>query len=275
MQTAALTDTAMPTDNRPDSNNADNPGVTRPSGRFKAFAIHLGISTAIFAVLAYLVFFQWYPDFLFTLDGGREGIRLIVFVDMVLGPLLTLIVFKAGKPGLKFDLTLIGLVQAVCLAAGVYIVYTEHPLAIVYADGQFSTINQYGYEDAGMDPPDLRHIDGVPKWVLVEIPQEMNAQSDFRGELYRANRLVETAVEAYVPFSVEHPLFLNDAEDLESVLRNDEKTGALSNFLAEHGGTAEDYRFYPLITRYAFTYLAFTRDPTPQMVGVLHTRSKF
>ena len=107
--------------------------------RFGAFGIHLGISALIFIGLAYLVLFQWYPDMFFTTDGGWQGIRIIILVDMVLGPLLTLIVFKPGKPGLKFDLTCIGVFQLVCLAAGTYLVYNERPLAMVYVDGQFTS----------------------------------------------------------------------------------------------------------------------------------------
>jgi hypothetical protein len=82
--------------------------------KLRAFAIHFGISFLIFIGLAYFVVAIWYPGFFFESDGGWEGMRIIVGVDLVLGPLLTLIVYKHGKPGLRFDLTLIGLVQTVC-----------------------------------------------------------------------------------------------------------------------------------------------------------------
>ena len=96
--------------------------TTGNMSRWQAFAIHLGISSLIFIGLAYLVFYHWYPDFFFDTDGGWEGMRIIVAVDLILGPCLTLIVFKAGKPGMKTDLIMIGVFQAVCLAAGVYVV---------------------------------------------------------------------------------------------------------------------------------------------------------
>src|SRR5215470_6530302 len=108
--------------------------------RIQAFLIHLGISLTIFGVLAYIVFAVWYPDFFFYTDGGWQGLRLLLGVDLVLGPLLTLIVYRAGKPGLRFDLTAIGTFQAACLAVGVWIVHGERPLAIVYVDGSFYTI---------------------------------------------------------------------------------------------------------------------------------------
>ena len=101
---------------------------------------HLGISLVIFVPLSYLIVFEWYPDFFFATDGGWQGIRIVALVDLVLGPTLTLVVFKAGKPGLKFDLTLIGIFQAICLVIGVYIVYAERPIAMVYADGYFHSV---------------------------------------------------------------------------------------------------------------------------------------
>ena len=67
--------------------------------RYLAAFYHLLISLVIFVFLAYLVVFVWYPDFFFDIDGGWEGMRIIIAVDLVLGPMLTLVVFKAGKPG--------------------------------------------------------------------------------------------------------------------------------------------------------------------------------
>src|SRR5262245_9454808 len=105
--------------------------------RYRAAAIHLGLSVLLFIAVGYAVLFIWYPDFFFETDCGWQGMRIIAAVDLVVGPLLTLIVFKAGKPGLRFDLTAIGVLQAICLAAGVWIVHGGRPLAIVYVDGSF------------------------------------------------------------------------------------------------------------------------------------------
>ncbi|MCW9032447.1 MAG: hypothetical protein OQK58_13220, partial [Gammaproteobacteria bacterium] len=80
--------------------------------RFKAFSIHFAISFVIFLILLYFILVQWYPQPLFSTDGGWRVIRIIVGVDLIIGPFLTLIVFKSGKPGLKFDLAMIALVQA-------------------------------------------------------------------------------------------------------------------------------------------------------------------
>ena len=107
--------------------------------RFGAFLIHLGISLVIFAVLAYLVLYVWYPDFFFASDGGWQGMRIIVFVDLVLGPTLTLVVFNRNKPvrELKRDLSIIAAIQFCSLVAGVFVVFESRPIALVYVDGKF------------------------------------------------------------------------------------------------------------------------------------------
>jgi hypothetical protein len=64
--------------------------------RNTAFAIPLAISLVIFAILTAIGVFVWAPDFFFTTDGGWQGIRILGAVDLVLGPLLTLIVYKHG-----------------------------------------------------------------------------------------------------------------------------------------------------------------------------------
>ncbi len=115
--------------------------------RFSAFSYHMAISLVIFAILAYLIVEVWYPEFFFTIDGGWEGIRIVIGVDLVLGPLLTLVVYKAGKPGLKFDLSCIGVLQSLCLIAGVFVIYTVRPLYFIYYDKHFYSASADTYKN--------------------------------------------------------------------------------------------------------------------------------
>ena len=157
--------------------------------RWVAFAIHLGISLAIFLVLLGIIFTLWFPGILFSIDGGWNGLRIIIGVDLVLGPLLTLIVFKAGKPGLKFDLTCIGLFQATCLVAGMWIVHSERPLALVLAYDTLYSLSADEFEDYGRDPALLEEFPGgYPKLVYTELPENdieadiVSIRSQFIGD---------------------------------------------------------------------------------------------
>ena len=75
--------------------------------RYQAFAVHMAISLVIFFILLVCITQYWYPGILFDTGNGWKAIGMIVGIDLVLGPLLTLIVFNHNKSSLKFDLAII------------------------------------------------------------------------------------------------------------------------------------------------------------------------
>ena len=80
-----------------------------------------------FLILLYFILVQWYAEPLFSNDGSWKVIRIIAGLDSILGALLTLIVLKVGKPSLKFDLTMIALVQTIALSWRILTTYNERP----------------------------------------------------------------------------------------------------------------------------------------------------
>lgn len=238
--------------------------------RFSAFGIHLGISFIIFLFLAYLVVFEWYPGMFFDNDGGWRGMRIIIGVDLVLGPLLTLIVFKAGKPGLKFDMSAIATLQAVCLAAGTWIVWSEKPVAVVFTDGRFMVMTADDYrQDAGIEVPDLSHFPGdSPKWVMVDMPDDVEREAALRTETFQAGRLVSSLTDRYVPFEPDGADFLTTATDPQIIYEDETWNSRLQAWLADNGGTVDDYAFFTFTTRYSFGYLVYDRDTAAQ-VGMI------
>ena len=102
--------------------------MTKP----RAFAIHLIASAAVILAFFCVMFFVWYPAPYFETDGGWKVLRILAGVDVVLGPLLTLIVFKPGKPSLKFDMSCIVLAQLSALIYGGTIIYQQRPAFVVF-----------------------------------------------------------------------------------------------------------------------------------------------
>lgn len=193
--------------------------------------------------------------------------RIIVGVDLILGPLLTLVVYKHGKPGLRFDLTLIGLVQSICLAAGVWIVYSERPLAMVYVDGHFYSMNAKAYEETNTPVPDLSGFPGpYPKWVQIVLPEDSVGSGIIQSDIFREGRPMRTATRYYKAFEA-NETFLNASADIREIEFRDTKTKLLPNWLKEHQGNAEDFLFYPFGARYQYVYFAF--DQRGEKVAIL------
>lgn len=228
--------------------------------RFGAFTIHLGISFLVFIAIGYVIVFHWYPDFFFTADGGWQGIRIVAFVDLVLGPILTLVVFNKSKPReeLKRDLTLIGTFQAVCLAAGVWVVFSERPLAMVYADGSFQTMTTDDYVESNQPVPSFVDIPGrAPYWVSVVLPDDLESRSAIRREQLINQRSLKTAGEYYLPFNPEHVNL--EADGLTRFELERIGMQVFDQFVRERGGKIEDYVYLPFATRYEQALMAMRR----------------
>lgn len=227
--------------------------------RLQAFGIHLVISLLILFVLLYLLVFHWYPDFYFHSDGGWQGIRIIVSVDLVLGPLLTLIVFKPGKKGLKFDLGLIGLIQVGSLAAGVWIVYDQRPAALVFADKQFFTVSYGSLRLWDIDPSSLDHLpreSGSIVKAYTVLPEDKGQLSKLRFAGLQGKLPMHMRTDLYEPYA-EHAVKVIPLGRTTTWMKTEyaDQTKHLNDWLANRQLTDEDARYLPLTTRDADGYL--------------------
>lgn len=168
----------------------------------KAFATHLGISLVIFLILLFMIVVEWYPPPFFSSDGGWQGIRIIIGVDLVLGPLLTLIVFKPGKRGLKFDLTVIGILQASALAWGIWIVHHERPVAAVFVENYFIPVTFYQIKGSGITYDKLKEYGNKsPYWIYSNLPKDEDGLRKVRLEALRMGRGLFTFTQYYTPIN--------------------------------------------------------------------------
>ena len=111
--------------------------------RLKAAGIHLGISLLIAALAALLVFFVWYPYPYSKISGGRELFFIVVAVDVIMGPLMTLAVFNLAKPRTELirDLAIISLLQLAALGYGLWTVSVARPVHLVYEIDRFRVVH--------------------------------------------------------------------------------------------------------------------------------------
>ena len=79
--------------------------------RFYAFLTHLILSGLVAVFTVIIVFFIWYPDPLDKATGVTEIFLMLLAIDIVIGPMMTFVVYQRGKAGLKLDLSIIATLQ--------------------------------------------------------------------------------------------------------------------------------------------------------------------
>ncbi|WP_445355861.1 hypothetical protein ACJJI5_06880 [Microbulbifer sp. EKSA008] len=200
--------------------------------RLQAFSIHLAISFLLFIILGAFIRWVWFPGFLFEVDGGWQGIKIIAGVDLIIGPLLTLLVFNKAKASLRKDLAVVGCLQLLCIVGGMWVVGDSRPLVVAYYDGSFSTVNKYSFENNNVQHEDVvGHISWLgPTWVSLELPdyavdrELILSMWDFMGED------IATNVNLYAPYGK------NSFERVEEI-QQDKK-----DYLKVHSYSARYYR---------------------------------
>lgn len=141
--------------------------------RLEAFVTHLLVSALIASLAAGLVFFIWYPAPLHTAAGATNIFLLLLIIDVILGPSLTLLVYKPGKKTLVMDLTVIALLQLSALVYGLYTVADGRPAWLVFAKDRFEMVRV-----PEIDPRQLDKVAGEyrnapwfgPQWVAAKAP---------------------------------------------------------------------------------------------------------
>jgi hypothetical protein len=215
--------------------------------RWKASAIHLLLSAAIGGAVLIFMLTVWYPWPLFKAAGGNVLIFILAGVDVTLGPLVTLVIFKAGKKGLKFDLTVIAVVQLAALAYGIHTLYLARPVFLVFTLDQFVLVTA-----KDLDPKDLAKVTssefqpsllGRPRYVAAAFPSDPTLRAKV-VETSFVGKDLQMYPQYYVPYSEQAQNALLKAKNLSIMLNRDPQ--AIKPFLNSSGRAEASVKYLPL-----------------------------
>ncbi len=145
--------------------------------RLKAFLLHLAVSAFIALLALLLVFRLWYPAPLHEALGVTHIFLLLLLVDVILGPLLTLLVFKAGKTTLVVDLAIIAALQLTALGYGLWTVAEGRPAWIVYNTDRFDVVTVVDIDTRRLEEASTQYRNAPwtgPQWVAAVSPDDLD-----------------------------------------------------------------------------------------------------
>ena len=218
--------------------------------KLKATSIHLLLSLLILAVILYLILFDWYPEPFFTAQGGWQGIQLMAFVGLVLGPVLTFIVYDQFKHRKKivFDLSIIVVIQITALIWGGYIIYSQRPIALVYWADAFYTVTSDDYREQGIDNLDFSQFSAHVPPLIYSRPVKTLI------EMEQSRQLTEKKIPAYAHVSLYEKIednlssvFSGGVDIKEVISKNSSMKSQLDNIVH---GNIDDYNYIALKAKY-------------------------
>lgn len=189
------------------------------------------VFVALFA--AVLVFALWYPYPYRELSGGRELFLLIIVVDVVCGPLLTLVLFNPAKQKSELwrDFALVILIQLAALVYGLNTVWKARPLFLVQEVDRFKVVNASSLNELAFAsiPSDLK-----PGWMSGPVVVAIREPKD-----NKEREKVMFAAVAGGPDYAERPEFYLPYEGA-AALKSTRRAKLLSLFLQRHPSQEEE-----------------------------------
>ena len=197
------------------------------SKRLKFFLSHLTISFLIALFVVGLVFFIWYPSSLATAVGVTKIFLMMLTIDVIIGPILGLLVYKEGKKSLKFDLTVIILLQLSALFYGVYSIEQGRPAWIVFNVDRFELIRKNEIVDQNVNhaQPQFQQPSWLkPQFVATEFAKNIEQRSDDMFAEVLGGISIAQRPERYVDFIQAKEQIQQRAQKLDLLQQYNKKT---------------------------------------------------
>ncbi|TAG06303.1 MAG: hypothetical protein EAZ43_02135 [Betaproteobacteria bacterium] len=236
--------------------------------RFRASLLHFMISAAVGMLLLSLVWFVYYPSPLLVGLGGLEIFLLIIFVDVILGPLLTLVVFDVRKKSLRFDLAAIATLQLVALCYGATQLFAARPAYIAALDNELQVIQATEIPDQLLEKTSTSLPLFGPRWVGTVMPTD-------RLQLEEVTLVTQMADGGAGHFPQYHSDISSNTNQLLAVARAVDELTAIheidssrvDDWLANQGVSREDAVFVPAKIQ-ADRYAAIVSRRERKIVGI-------
>ena len=153
----------------------------------KVVAIHAALYLVIALFISIIVFHVWFPGSIAEISGIESIYLLLITVDFIFGPTLTLIVWNTKKSRRKLfiDTTIVITIQLAALGYGMMTIYQNRPVYIVFETDRLRMVNaaEIAPEDLEKASDHWKNLPRLgPKLLSTRVPkdgEEMLRSIDF------------------------------------------------------------------------------------------------
>ena len=235
--------------------------------------MHLGVSAFIGLLAAGVVFVLWFPSPFDTLAAGTQIFMLMIWIDLVAGPALTLVVADPAKPKheLRRDLALIAGFQVCVLAYGLYVAGQARPVLLAFEVDRFRIVSA-----AEIDPTTLPDAPADMPTLLWTGPQLIAAVKPTDPvQAFRSVQLGMAGIDLSMdprnwrPYATQAAAAWHAAKPLQGLLQRfpvvAPEAGEIASAIAKPVGSL---RYLPVQSR-RMVWVAVLAEPGAKIVGYL------
>jgi hypothetical protein len=220
------------------------------TSRLHAFASHLLLSLTIVGTVFCVVFLVWYPSPFFSAVGAWSIIRVLIGVDLVLGPIMTLIVFKPAKRLLIVDVIFIAIMQLSALIYGTTVLYQERPYYAVFALDRFHVLAAQDIPaDSSARFPWLRKPLTGPLLASARLPETIEEQQRLIDEtVFGGAPDIEQRPSLWVPYEEDIDVAVSAAHPLDLLRTSATGAAKLERAIARLDAPESALGFLPILS---------------------------
>jgi hypothetical protein len=211
--------------------------------------------TASLLLLVYLLLrLLWYPGGYFELFGVQKLFWTLAVAALVVGPVLSTLVYRPGKKGLLFDLVVIALVEVGVFAWAGLALYERQPVFAVFAVDRFEAVRKDEVDLQQLAFAQLARRPGhTPRLVYAELPRDVDIMNRLIDEtVFLAMPDIDRRPEFWRPYAAGVGEVRRVAQPLARLLALDaDRGGRVQRWLDDRSLSAEQLLYLPIKGRRA------------------------
>lgn len=242
------------------------------SPRIKAFSIHVLISASVISLFLCFALLIWYPFPFDYFYSPFDVLKIVLVVDLIVGPLFTLIVYdiKKSKRELRRDLSVVVLIQVIAFVWGVHVTYVSRPIFLVFSNQDF-----YVFAKDDVDLTLLKDETLLPAFwkgvqqVYVKPPKDSDELTELYREYYDGEKPeIALRLDRYLALRKEFDYIAQFSIDMSKADKNTSEWVVLEKFLQKTHRPLSYYVFFPVNGTNKKATLVFERE-TGKMVNMI------
>lgn len=239
--------------------------------KIKAFSIHFSLSFMVLFSFLSLVYFLWYPSPLLDAEGGFKIVMILVGVDVIVGPLITFIIYKPGKKYLKLDLTMIVIVQLAAFIYGGAVISSGRPLYVVFDNQKFNIADASSIDLTTLKDKNLKHqsILSKPVFVISDFSYDGENKSQVMSDLMFSRKKLAFLPKYYIPMASNLNKMMDKGIRYERIIERHPEQKKVINTLLEYASIAQEKAAFFVLDGNVNDFVLVLNKETGQIVGSL------